>query len=325
MKAESVYGTPVVVDRFIPFISFGLEPDFGIISAANELRAGSVVERVDSNDPYTKGAAGPIKFYLPTKAAGLLLSHAFGGAAIGSVTDSNYTQTFTAVPASKYGKSLTMQDCKPFNPAGTAQPFTWHGCKILSIEFSLEEGDDGFLMCEIEVDAEDVDTSVAIEVAAYASIATGGSKFPWRLATLTIATVQVEVRSFRCKITFPHNVDRRFLRGSSLKKEPNPNAKPTIDWDMEVEFTSLTQYNRVAAQTIAAKVAAVELICDGAVALGGATVPRFKLTLPAARFDEGLPTDDGEEPLMQEISGVGLDNGTDQPITVTYRTTDSAA
>lgn len=324
-KAETTYGTPVVVDRFWPFISSSLEPEYAVTSAADELRAGSIVERVDQNDPYIVGATGSIEMYVPTKGIGLLLSHALGGAAIGTITDSNYTQTFTLSPAGKTGKSLTLQDAHPFNPAGTAQPFTWHGCKLLSVEFSIESGENGFLKVSFEVDCEDVDTSTSLETASYTSIASGASKFPWRLATFTIDGSQVEVQSFRCKVTTPMNVDRRYLRGSALKKEPVASGKPTIEWDATLEFTSLAQYNRVASSTIAGRLAPLVLTCDGAAALAGATLPRFQLTIPAARFDEGLPPIDGDEPLMQDISGVGLYNNTDQPITVTYRTTDSAA
>lgn len=322
-KAEVTYGTAIVVDRFWPFISNSLEPDYAVSSAADELRAGSIVERVDQNDPYVSGCSGSIEMYVPTRGVGLLLSHALGGAAIATVVDSNFVQTFTLSASAKTGKSLTLQDAHPFNPAGTAQPFTWHGCKLLSVEMSLDV--DGFLKVSFDVDAEDVDTATALAVASYPTIANGASKFPWRLATFTIAAAQVEVQSFRCKITWPMNTDRRYLRGSALKKEPVPSGKPTIEWDATLEFTSLDQYNRVASSTIAGRIAALVLTCDAAAPLAGSTVPRFQLTIPAARFDEGLPSIDGDEPLMQDISGVGLDNGTDQPVTIIYRTIDTAA
>lgn len=320
-KAETTYGTPVVVDRFLPFISFDMEPEFGIVSAVDEQRAGSIVERVDQDDPYIVGCTGSWVGYVPTKGFGLFLSHAFGSIGTAGPTDLNYTHTAVLSASGKNGKSITFQDNRPFNPSGTDQPFNWHGSKMLSIEFELDE--EAYLKATIELDGEDVDEAGSLAVASFASIATGGSKFPWRLATLTIAGSQVEVKSFRCKVTWPMNVDRRFIRGSALKKEPTPMGKPTIEWDMEVEWTDLTQYNRVRSSTIANRIAAIVLTCDGAVALAGTTVPRFELTLPAARFDEGLPGIEGDEPLMQDLSGVGLDNSTDQPITVTYRTNDA--
>jgi hypothetical protein len=298
-------------------------PDYAVVSAADELRAGSIFERVDQNDPYIMGGAGSWQLYVPTKGFGLQLSHALGGNSIGVITDSNYTQTAIHSATGKTGKSQTFQDNLPFNPGGGDQAVTWHGGKILSIEFELEEG--GYLKTTIELDFEDVDTGTALAVASYATIATGGSKFPWRLATFTIAGAQVEAKSFRCKLTWPMNTDRRFIRGSALKKEPVPAGKPTIEWDAELEWTNLHQYNRVASSTIGGRVAALVLTCDGPVALAGATLPRFQLTVSAARFDEAMPTIDGDEPLMQSLSGVGLDNEADEPLTITYRTTDAAA
>lgn len=321
IKAETTYGTAVVVDRFFPFIEDGIEPDFGVASAVDEQRAGSIVERVDQDDPYVMGASGSFSLYVPTKGFGLLISHAMGAIATTGPTDSNSTHTGTLSASGKLGKSITYQGVRPFNPAGTAQPITFEGGKIISMELTLEEGD--YLKATFELDFEDVATATALATASYLSIAVGGSKFPWRLATITIAGSQVEVKSFRCKVTWPMNVDRRFIRGSALKKEPVPNGKPTIDWDMEVEFTDLTQYNRVAASTIANRIAAIVLTAQGAVALAGATVPQLTLTLPAARFDSGLPTISGDEGLMQSLSGIALDDGTNQPISVAYRTPDA--
>ena len=108
-KAETTYGTPVTVDRFWPFISSNLSPDYAITSAADELRAGSIVERVEQDDPYIAGGGGSIEMYVPTKGFGLLVSHALGSASIGSITDSNYTQTFVLSATGKNGKSLTLQ------------------------------------------------------------------------------------------------------------------------------------------------------------------------------------------------------------------------
>lgn len=322
VKAETTYGTPVTVDRFYPYLNDGLEPDFGVISAADEIRAGSLVERADQDDPYPRGASGPFELYVPTKGFGLMIAHALGNAAVGTITDSNYTQTHTLSATGKNGKSLTYQASRPFNPAGTPQQFTFHGVKLLSMELSVET--EGYWKASFDCDAEEVDTSTALATATYPSLAAGAGRFPWKNTTFTIAGTQVEARMFRCKVTWPMNVDRRYLRGSALKKEPTPTGKPTIEWEAELDFTDLTQYNRFAAATIATRTAQLIATVTGNVALAGATVPQLVLTLPAARFDAGPPTVSGEEPLMQTVSGVGLDDGTNPPITITYRSTDSA-
>lgn len=321
VKAESTYGTPVVVDRFFPFIEWGLEPDYAVVAAADELRAGSLVERVDQDDPYIKGAAGTISMYVPTKGFGIWNSHALGAVATSGPTDSNYTHSSTLSATGKYGKSMTAQVALPLNPAGTAQPATFHGVKLLSVEWTMDE--EGYLKASFDADAEDVDTSTALATAAYTAISSGGSKFPWRLCSVTIDGSQVNPKNWRVKVTWPMNVDRRFIRGSALKLEPAVSGKAVIDWDMEIEWSDLTQYNCVAASTMASRAKQIVITCDGAVALAGATTPQFKITIPAARFDKGLPTVSGDEPLMQSLSGIGLYDGSNEPITVAYRTTDS--
>lgn len=321
MKAESTYGTPVTVDRFFPFISVGLEPDYAVVSAGDEVRAGSLVETVDQNDPYIAGGSGPIEMYVPTVKFGLPLSHAMGAVAVGSISDSNYTQTHTLSATGKNGKSLTVQDSRPFTD-GTAQPVTWHGVKILGLELSMDE--EGFLKASFDCDAEDVDTATSLAVAAYPSISNGGTKFPWRLCTVTVDGTQLDVRNWRVKVAWPMNTGRRFLRGSALKKEPLVTGKATIEWDMEPEWADTDQFTLVAAPSILDRVAPIVITCDGAVALAGTTVPRLTITIAAARFDKALPALSGEETLMSPLSGIGLDDLSAEPITITYRTTDSA-
>lgn len=321
-KAEVTYGTPVVVDRFWPFVEDTIMPEYAVVSASDEIRAGSIVERQDQNDPYIAGCAGDLKVYVPTKGFGLALSHALGSSSVGVITDSNYTQSHTLSATGKNGKSLTGQSGRPFNPSGTVQPFQWKGLKILSLELEIET--EGFLKSTITFDGMDVDTAPALATATYPALANGASKFPWRLAALTIGGSQVEIINFKMKLTWPMNVSRRMVRGSALKKEPVPAGKPTIEWSGDIEFTDLTQYNRVASQTIAGRCTPIVLTCSGTTALAGATVPQLVATISSARFDQGLPGVSGEEPLNQSISGVGLDDAASQPLTITYRTTDAA-
>lgn len=322
VKAESTYGTPVTVDRFMPLIEDNLEPVYDTVDADDEMTFGSYVERVSQSDPYIAGCVGNIKAYVPTKGFGLYLSHLMGASSVGTISDSNYTQTHTLSPTGKYGKSLTGQSGRPLNPSFTVQPFTWHGLKVVSAEFTLER--EGFLQTVIEFDGEDVDTSTGLATCTYPSIATGAQKFPWRLATCSVGGSSVEVGHFRCKITWPMKTDRRYIRGSALKKEPTVAGKASVEWDLDLDFADLTQYNRFAATAITSRVAAINLTCDGVAALAGTTLPRFMIDMTAARFDGAPPTMSDEGPLTYSCSGVALDNDSDEPITITYRTTDSA-
>jgi hypothetical protein len=98
----------------------------------------------------------------------------------------------------------------------------------------------------------------------------------------------------------------------------------TIEWSATADFSDLTQYNRFASATRAGALAAIVATFDGPVAHGGSTLPRLEVTIPAARFDAVDVNVSGPEALKQDISGVGLFDGTNSAVTVTYRTTDSA-
>jgi hypothetical protein len=322
VAVESTYGTPTTAGiRHVPFIQDGIAPEYAVVEAADEIRAGQLASRVSQNAPYIVGASGPVEMYVPTKGFGIFLVHALGGVATVGPTDSNHTHTITPSALGLNGKSFTVQSNRPFHPGGGNQAFTFHGCKIDTFDLLMEV--EGFLKATIGFDAEDVDTSTALAAVSYPTIGAGLEKFPWSLATVTINSVQVETTRFRLGINNNLKTDRRYLRGSALKKEPVRNGRIGVEWELEVDWADLTQYNRVAAATIGSRVTTIVATFDGPGPLAGATVPRLVATIHAARFDEGLPTITNDEPLMQSLSGVGLEDGTNPVVTITYRTNDA--
>lgn len=314
---ESTYGTPVTVSRFYEYTSESIQLQTGRTESRG-LRTGTRVMRSDRFEPYRIGAAGRVQLEVPTKGFGLMLKHMFGTAAIGSVTDSNYTQTFTI--GSLLGDFFTLQVARPFNPAGTVQPFTYHGGKVTDWTLSCDL--DGFLTADIGLDFEDEDTSTSLATASYAS--------DWRCfsfvgASATIGGSAIELKNFSVSMNNALNTDRRYLRASALKKEPVEDGMRSVEWSATADFSDLTQYNRFASATRAGALAAIVATFDGPVAHGGTTLPRLEVTIPAARFDAVDVNVSGPEALMQDMSGVGLFDGTNSAVQVTYRTTDAAA
>jgi hypothetical protein len=282
------------------------------------LRTATRVQRSDRFEPYRIGAAGRVNLDVPTKGFGLLLKHMMGTAAIGTVTDSNYVQTFTV--GSLLGDFFTMQFGRPFNPAGTVQPFTYHGCKVTDWTLSCDL--DGFLTADIGIDAEDEDTSTSLATASYAS---DTRCFSFVGASATIAASSIELKNFSVSGNNALDVDRRYLRSSALKKEPVENGMRTYDFSATADFSTLDQYNRFSSSTRAGALAAIVATFDGPIAHGGTTLPRLEVTMPAARFDAVDVNIGGPEALMQDISGVALFDGTNSAVTITYRTVDAAA
>lgn len=314
---EVTYGTPVTVTRFVEYTSESMQLQMGRVESP-ALRTGTRVLRSDRFEPYRIGAAGRVQFDVPTKGFGLWLKHMLGTAAIATVVDANQTQTFTV--GSLLGDMFTMQIGKPFNPSGTVQAFTYHGCKVTDWTLSCDL--DGFLMADIGIDAEDEDNSTALAVASYP---TDFRCFSFVGAAMTIGGSSIEIKNFSLSGDNALDTDRRYLRASALKKEPVENGMRSYEWSATADFSDLTQYNRFASATRAGALAAIVATFDGPVAHGGTTLPRLEITIPAARFDAVDVSVSGPEALMQDLSGVALFDGTNSPVTITYRTTDAAA
>lgn len=317
VKAESTYGTPVVVDRFFEYVSESMKLDMARTRSAG-LRSGQRIGRTDRFLPYRKGASGSVTMEVPTKGFGFWLKQATGSPdAVSAAVDSNYTQTH--IIATLLADMFTMQ----FNRQTTDeanQAFTYHGCKVLAMELSIEP--EGILMGTFELDAEDEDTSTGLASVSYTS---DYRVFAWQNAAVTIATVAVPMTSYKLRIENPLNVDRRLISGSALKLQPLENADRLVTVTMGLEFTSTTQYARFQSATAAGALAAVEATFDGDVAHAGTTVPRLVVTTPKVDFEavDGLVAADKDR-IAYTISGTALYDGSSEALTITYRTTDAA-
>jgi Phage tail tube protein len=314
---ESVYGTPVTPTRFLEFNSEGIKTQFGRVESA-AIRAGSRALRTTNFTTHTEGAAGSISIDVPTKGFGLPLTHMFGTAAIGGVTDSNFTQTFTF--GSLTGKMLTAQVNRPFVNA-TNQPFTFHGGKVAKWEMGCDA--EKLLVANIDMDFEDIDTVTALATASYASAPT---VFSWAGGTIQIGATQVECSNFKVMVDNKLDIGRRRLRGSTLKKEPLEMDQRECTFSVTLDFTDLAQFNRVASASAAGAIAALNGTFLGQYAHAGATLPQLVLSATSARFDDlsGIEVG-GRGPLTQTLTGKILDDGTTSPVICTYRTTDAAA
>ncbi len=315
---EVTYGTSLLTGspRFYEYESEDVQPVNGRIESP-AMRAGMLVQRADRTEPdLTAGAAGPIVLPVPTKGFGLALSHCMGTSSIGSVIDANQEQTHAMGPL--LGDFFTCQINRPFNPAGTNQAFTFAGGKITDFTISCEVG--GFVMADLSCDFASQSTSPALASATYAS---DFRFFPFTGVTATVDSVNLEIRSFSVSVSNALKTDNRYL-GVATKKEPVQDGMRTIEWSISCDFSNLTQYNRAVSATRAGMLAPIVISCLGPVAHGGTTLPRLQLSIPAARFDDAATNVGGPEALTLDLSGVGLWDGTNSPLTILYRTSDTA-
>lgn len=318
VKAESTWGTAVTVDRFFEYNSESIEPETGRVESTGMRSAGRTL-RSDRSVPYVTGVAGSIELDVLSKSFGLLFKHMLGANSTAGPTDSAYTHTITE--GSLLGLGLTVQVNRPFHPAGTSQAFTWEGMSVEGWELSIEKG--GLLKLTLDFLGEAEATGTALASAAYASGTV--EVFPWTLAALTIGGVAVAFESFKVSCKNGLNGDRLKLRTSAQRQEPTEKEYRDYSWEGVVDFESLTQYNRIVATTSATNYSPIILTCTSPTLIGATAYPKVLLTIPAPRFDQGIPTVGGTDELQQTLGGKVMYDGTNSPVTLAYTTLDSAA
>lgn len=283
---ESVYGTPVVCDRFVEFDSESLERKNEIIRS-NSLGSGSVNLRKGSRSVVAgRWVEGSIDMEVVSNGMGRLIRNLLGGTptiAQQAATPA-YLQTHTL--GSQLGKSLTIQKQLRDESDVVVAAFTYHGCKFTSGEFKIDKK--GKLMLSLAVDGEDVDTVTA----AAAPSLTATKVFHYRQGTLTIGGVAAaQVQTASVKVDRKMDTDRFHLGNLGIKAEPLVNDFPDITGNLSAEFAALTYYNLFANDTPAALV--LEFTGD---VISGIYNEKLTITIPEIRLT-------GETP---KVGGPGL-------------------
>jgi hypothetical protein len=311
-KKESVYGTPVVVDRFFEFNSESVTGKYGRVES-NGLRPGRRHRSDTRFTTYIEGAEGDIKFEVGSKSFGFWLDLMVGGTVVTSgPTDSAYTHT--AAGGSLLGKSFTGQIGRPLYDGSSVQAFTYPGGKVDSWELANDA--EGNLMCTLGCDFQTETTATGLAVAAYP---TGIETFSWVGATLTIGGTQVDVTDTTISQNNGLKRDRRYLRNNGLKKEPVEDDYRETQFSLSADFDSLTQRNRVASATAAGAIATMVARWEGKTLLGATTYPALVVTLNS-RLDEFAANVDGPASLQQTLSGLALGSAA---VSLAYTTLDA--
>lgn len=302
---EVTYGTPPTVTKFYEYNSESIEENEGR-TEGDPLRAG-FTQRSDRFTPYFAGAAGPVQLDVLNKGFGYWLKHMLGQVATTGAT-SPYTHTGSM--ADLYGDSFALQLNRPFHPAGTNQAFTYGGGKVT--KWTLSNTVDANLVADLELDFQSVTTATALATASYPASA---APLTWAGGVVTIGGSTYDIDEISVSCDNGLNVERRQIRGNTLKKEPT-GGRRTVEWSISADFDSLTQRNRARADAAATALAEIEATWT----LGDASLT---VTIPAARFDKWSAPTTGPEGIKQTLSGVGRYNGTDSPVTVAYASSDA--
>lgn len=311
--AESTYGTAASLTRSFEAKTDEWKRKQEWLESVG-FRAGIHTLRSDRSVTINMGAEGAIELDVLNKGMGLLLRDLFstttGPTQQGATTA--YVQTHAV---SKDGPltSSTIQMIRPFAD-GSTQQFTHKGCSCTGWELTCETGQ--FLVLKAMFDAQDVDTTTAAGTATYPA---STSPFHWGQCVVTVAGGAVDMRKLSLKADYGMNTDRRFLKGSVLKKQPRRSKLPTYEGSLEGEFESLAHYNRfVSGGPFTAQFKWTGALIEG--------VHNFEFTvdMPAIEYRGESPQVSLDEMPKQEVPFRVLHDGTNAAMTITVKSTDTS-
>lgn len=240
LKAESTYGTAVVVDRFYELLNE--EIDFDPTRVESEgIRSG---QRHIRSDDWTTGVgrvSGGLDLELATKNMALLFKHLLG--TVNTSGAGPYTHVIT--PGDKTGLGLTMQSGRP-GSGGTVHPYTWAGCKLTGGELTFEV--DKIAKLHLDVLGKSQTTATGLASASYTA---SNNVLAYSHGALTVAAAAIKAKSGSIKWDIPMADDRIFV-GDTTINEPLENGRREASFSLDCEFEDLTAYNRIVNGTEAA-------------------------------------------------------------------------
>jgi hypothetical protein len=317
VKDEVTFGTPVTVDRFFEFESESIKENHAR-TEGDPLRPGTYFKRSDRFTPYFAGASGTIEMAMLSKGFGWWVKHLMGASATSGPTDSVYTHAGTCGPL--LGDFFTLQIVRPFNPSSTAQAFTYSGCKVP--KWGIANSVDGNLMLSVDIDAAVRTTATAVASASYP---TAQEPLTWAGGTFTIAGTTVPVTEIAFEVDNGLNVDRRYINGSTTKKEPVGDGR-SGSFSMTADFDALTQINRVASTSASGALGKLVCTWNAPTLAGVSAYPAVVVTIETGRFDEFEATNAGRgEGISQSLSGAIAFDGTNSAVKLDVKNTDSTA
>lgn len=270
-----------------------------------------------------QGASGSLSVEVESKGFGFWLKHMVGPVVTTGPTDSAYTHTasFPTTLPGMLGNSFNLQGTVvPVGGGGGELVKTYIGCKVTGWQLDFSVGQ--FVTVQLMIDAMDELRNITKATATY-------SASPELLA-YTGGTIQIAgatwdvIEKGSVKVDLGYKLDRRYVRASTLKKEPAEANWRTVTVDLEGEFdNAIAAYNRYADTTYANALVQLNLAFVGQILIGASTYPSLTLNIPVSRLDGETPTTDGPGIPKQKVTAEAMYDGSNSPLTIAYVTTDA--
>jgi hypothetical protein len=311
LKAETTYGTPVTVDRFLEYLNESIVDDTSPVDLF-QLGMGRV-QRSSQIVQVQKGGSGSVEFNVLTKGFGVLLDQCFGASAVAQVgATAEWTQTFTIdLVNGQYGKNATYQ-IGMAQTDGVMKTKTLAGGKVTGFHFSaaLDEP----LTLIIDLVGRQIINTTALATATYAN---GRAPYVYSQGILTVGGVSTVVKAVTIDVD-QGLADDRFGISSPLRREPIAAGPQVINGSFDCEFESLVHWDQFRAGTLSAMV--LEFTA-GTIPTTAATY-KATFTLPSVRFTGETPQVGGPEIIRENIAFQALYDGSTNPFSLVLHTDD---
>lgn len=309
--AESTWGTAVTPSTFLPFSTESLAKSFEYQDFAG-LQAGALGQKAGLSKQTTSSVGGSVDLAVTT-ADHQPLFNMLHGNSVSPTTPGGGTNSRTATnnigATAPDGKGLTVQIGRP-DVGGTVRPFTYAGCKVSSVTYTMERG--GILTATYQFEGKSETTATGLTSASYSY----GSVFSFTGGSIELddAVLSDCVASASITITLPMATDRYCIGGGALRLEPVLNGLVDVTASLDLEFTSLTQHTAF----VAATRRKFELNCTGDTAIEGSIYPACNFTIASTEARGAGPTVQGPDIVRQSVTLKGLDDGSNPLLAIAY-------
>lgn len=315
IAAETTWGTVATPARFLEFLNESMKLSIGRVEGAG-LRSNKRVALSTQWAPGRKSVDGDVSFEVGNKGFGLVFKHMLGAVAITTPGGGTLSRLHTHTLGDPYGLGLTMQFGRP-DTGGTVDPFAYLGCKVTNWE--LSNSVDQILQLKLGVSGSAEDTATSLAAASAPALT---ELLYWTGGSVTVGGSEVaSLKSISINGDNALKTDRHYLTASgTTKKEPLANGLVGLGGTLQAEFESMTAYARFVAGTSAQIIAT----WTGSL-IEGALYYYLKVTLPYCRFDGETPNVAGTDVTDLSLPFKVFNNGSDEPITLAYETTDTSS
>jgi len=312
---ESSWGTAVAPTRAFEAKADTFQREIEYIESVG-FRKDMQTIRSDRHDTVSLGASGSIEVDILNKGMGLILQHALGGSTApaqqgGTAAYKSIFETNDTGPTGSYTVQVGKTDT-----AGSTQSFTYEGSVVTGWSVAADLG--APVRMTFNYDSENEQNSTALATPSYPASA---DPFVYTDCKILVDSSEVGTyTSFSLDADLGMKTDRRFLKGSAAKGQPQRSSVPSYTGNISGEFASMGDYEKFRDGTLFQ----LEFKAVMGTAIAGSYYPTFHITMPKVKFTGSTPVASISELSTIDLPFLVLDDGSNAAVKIEYTSTDTS-